>query len=532
MVAVRRWAWEHRRVPNPKPFPNRTFGVLLHPTSIAGPEPVGTLGVEAESWVDWLASTGAGVWQLLPLTYIGEEDSPYFSASAFAGNPWLIDLRELAQAGLLDGFVLPDPTQRGSKGGSNGGVVDCPVRYEAMRAWKQPLLWSAADSFLADSLHPWRHDYDTFVATSTEIWLADACHFFALKAADPTTPWWEWDEPLRRRCNGALAESAAELASEIEREQVLQFFVERQWQSLRRRANEAGISLLGDVPIYVAPDSADVWANQHQFELDPTGRQLTQAGVPPDYFSVTGQLWRNPLYRWDVMEADGFAWWISRLQRALDQADVVRIDHFRGLSAYWSVPAAAETAIGGRWVPGPGQAFIDALRRAFPDLPIVAEDLGELDDDVIELRDDNNLLGMRIIQFGFARGSSKKNMHHPDNVTEHCIFYTGTHDNSTLVGWWRSLGRRLQARVRAETGMPPRIRARRATRWLIDVVFRTRATVAIVPFQDLLGLGEEARMNTPGTTAGNWRWRMPTDCLTRRLADDLHQLAERTNRLA
>ncbi len=499
--------------------------MLLHPTSLAGPEPIGTLGAEAEAWVDWLATTGAGVWQILPLTYVGNEDSPYFSPSAFAANTWLIDLRNLAAAGLLDENELGLPD----------AAFGDPVDFDAMRAWKRPLLVAAADRFLADAAHRWRADHDRFVATSP--WLRDACHFFALKQATRevgNVAWWEWEEPLRRRDRDALAASAAALATDIEREQALQFFVDRQWRALRRRANNSGITVLGDIPIYVSPDSVDVWANQHLFQLDGDGRQLTQAGVPPDYFSETGQLWKNPLYRWQAMEANGFSWWIGRLQRTLEQVDIVRIDHFRALSAYWSVPADACTAIGGQWVPGPGQAFIDALTTAFPDLPIVAEDLGDLDDAVINLRDDNDLVGMRVLQFGFDRPSDpdEPSEHHPNQIVERAIVYTGTHDNDTLAGWWNSLSRRRRSRVRAQTGMPPRVRTSRAVRWLIGVAMRTRAAVAVFPLQDLLALGSEARMNTPATEHINWRWRMPPDSLTRSLAAGLRQLAEDTDRIA
>ena len=496
------------------PFPARTFGVLLHPSSLPGPEPIGTFGVEAEEWVDWLASTGAAVWQVLPLTINGKDESPYFSTSAFATNHWLIDLRELAVAGLLDRLESPvDPA---------GGPID----FAAMRTWKLPLLVTAARRFLADPTHPWRLEYDRFVTSAD--WLADACHFLALQDADPGAPWWEWDEPLRRREPGAVAASAAALAAEIERWQVLQFFAERQWQQLRRRANAAGILVLGDIPIYVAPDSADVWVYQDQFELDDDGRMTAQSGVPPDYFSETGQLWGNPLYRWDVMEDDGFAWWISRLRRTLEQTDLVRIDHFRALSAYWSVPADHDTAIDGRWVPGPGQAFVDAVRSAFPDMPIIAEDLGDLDDDVLALRDRNDLVGMRVLQFGFD--GDPPNDHHPSRIVERCVVYTGTHDNDTLVGWWESLGTRQRAAVRAATGMAPRVRARGAVWWLVGVAMRSPAIAAVVPVQDLLVLGSEARMNTPGTTVDNWMWRMPRGRLTSRLARDVRTLVDATRR--
>lgn len=497
-----------------RPFPSRTFGVLLHPSSLPGPEPIGTFGAEAEAWVDWLASTGAGVWQVLPLTVNGKEESPYFSSSAFAVNHWLIDVRALVEAGLLDRF---EPL---------AGATAGPIDFDAMRACKLPVLFAAADRFLAEADHPWRADYERFVATAE--WLTDACHFFALQGAQRGAPWWEWDGPLRRREPAAVDASAVALSAEIERWQVLQYLAERQWRAIRRRANDAGILLLGDIPIYVAPDSADVWVNQHLFELDAVGRMTAQSGVPPDYFSETGQLWGNPIYRWDAMAADGFSWWVARLRRTLEQTDVVRIDHFRALSAYWSVPADDDTAVDGVWTPGPGQAFVDAIREAFPDLPIVAEDLGDLDDAVLALRDRNGLLGMRVLQFGFD--GDGPNDHHPTRVVDRCIYYTGTHDNDTLAGWWHRLARSQRGRVRRETGMPPRVRTPGAVRWLVEVVLGSPAAVAVVPIQDLLVLGSEARMNTPGTVVANWRWRLPAGRLTRRLADDVRTLAERTGR--
>jgi 4-alpha-glucanotransferase len=487
------------------PFPTRTFGVLLHPSSLPGPEPIGTFGPEADAWIDWLATTGAGVWQVLPLTINGKEESPYFSMSAFATNHWLIDLRALVEAGLLDAAEPP------------AHAPGAPIDFGAMRAWKRPLLLAAASNFLAASDHPWHADYARFVESSD--WLVDVCHFLALQDARPGTAWWEWEAPLRRREPDAVAASASALADEIERWQVLQFVADRQWAALRQRANQLGVLVLGDIPIYVAPDSVDVWVNQAQFELDRDGRMTAQSGVPPDYFSTTGQLWGNPLYRWDTMRADGFAWWIARLRRTLEQTDLVRIDHFRALSAFWSVPADHVTAVHGAWVPGPGQAFVEAVRAAFPGLPIIAEDLGDLDDEVLALRDRNDLLGMRVLQFGFD--GHPPNDHHPSRIVERCVVYTGTHDNDTLVGWWEQLGRRQRERVRTDTGMPPRIRTRRAVRWLVDVVLRTPAVAAVVPVQDVLELGSEARMNTPGTIVDNWTWRMPAGRLTARLAREL-----------
>ena len=495
------------------PFPSRSFGVLMHPTSFPGPEPIGTLGAEAHGFVDWLATTGASIWQILPLTYLGEEDSPYFSPSSFAGNTWLIDLRELADAGLLNGIGTPPA--------GDGSSID----FEAMRAWKAPLLDAAATAFLDDREHPWRADYERFLTRAP--WVADVCHFIARKHADPDTAWWDWEPAVRRRERAALATSARDHARAIEREQALQFFFDRQWRALHARARAAGIVIMGDTPIYVAPDSVDVWAHQGQFQLDADGRLTAQAGVPPDYFSESGQLWGNPIYRWDSMADDGFSWWLERLGRTLEQTDIVRIDHFRALSAYWSVPAEAETAIGGTWVRGPGQAFVEAVKQTFPGLPIVAEDLGDLDDEVLDLRDRNGFVGMRVLQFGF---DGPANEHHPSRIVERCVVYTGTHDNDTLAGWWASSPRRRTDRIRRDTEMPPRLRTPQAVRWLVETALASPAVAAVVPVQDLLALGTEARMNVPGTDTGNWQWRLPGGLLTEQLADDVRALATTTGR--
>lgn len=525
-------------MPSTRPFPTRTFGVLLSPSSLPGPEPIGTLGPEAGAWVDWLASTGAGVWQILPLTVNGRDDSPYFSSSAFAGNPWLIDLRTLADAGLLPSLDIGSDPNSDSNPESPDGPAGDAVDFPALPRWKRPRLEAAADAFIRADDHAWRPDYDRFVAANAG-WLDDHCLFFALKDAAGPDPWWTWDRSLRAREPEAVLAATEAHAAGIARWRAILFFFDHQWEQVRRRANEAGILVLGDIPIYVAPDSADVWLHQDQFQLDADGRMSAQSGVPPDYFSATGQLWGNPLYRWEVMADDGFSWWIRRLRRTLALTDLVRIDHFRGLSAYWSVPARDDTAAGGEWVPGPGQAFVDAVRAALPGMPLVAEDLGDLDDDVVDLRDDNDLIGMRVLQFGFdgegpdqhSPNEHSPNEHHPSRIGERTIAYTGTHDNDTLAGWWRSLGRRRRAWVRADTALPPRVRERRAVWWLIGEVFRSPAVAAVVPVQDLLVLGPEARMNTPSTSRGNWTWRMTDGLLTPRLARELRCVAESSGRL-
>ena len=413
------------------PFPHRSFGVLLHPSSFPGRDHIGTLGTEAHDFVAWLGTTGATLWQILPLTMNGQDDSPYFSSSTFAGNPWLVDLDMLVEYGLLDDTGLPE------------GVTDATIDFDDVRAHKQPSLRAAAQRFLLSPTHRLRPGYDRFVEHAE--WLAPACHFFALKELHDGAPWWEWPEPIRRCDPTEMKRSRGELADEIALWQAILYFFEVQWRAVKADANDRGIRILGDIPIYVADDSADVWLHQEQFTLDDAGAKTEQSGVPPDYFSETGQLWRNPLYRWDVMAADGYAWWLSRLRRALELSDIVRIDHFRALSAYWAVPGDADDALDGRWVTGPGQRFLDAVAAEFPDMPFVAEDLGTLDDEVYALRDDNGLPGIRVIQFGFD--GLPDNAHLPDAWVEACVVYTGTHDNEPIAAWWNALDASSRAEV-------------------------------------------------------------------------------------
>jgi 4-alpha-glucanotransferase len=496
------------------PFPQRTFGVLLHPSSFPGRDGIGTLGDSARSFIEWLATTGAGIWQILPLTVNGKDDSPYFSSSAFAGNPWLIDLADLERHGLIDDPGLPEHE------------TDAPVDFESLRRHKQPRLWEAADRFLASPDDPWHAEFETFVQDAD--WLTGTCHFFALKATAPDRAWWQWPEPLRRRDPDAVDASLHELADEIARWQAVFFFFEVQWREAARHAHERGIRVLGDLPIYVAPDSADVWLHQHQFQLDELGHLPVQSGVPPDYFSEMGQLWGNPLYRWDVMADDGYSWWLARLRRSLELSDIVRIDHFRALAAYWEVPGDALDARGGRWVQGPAQSFVDAIVAAFPDRPIVAEDLGLLDDDVHHLRDDNELPGMRVLQFAFD--GDDHNMHLPHLLPERCIVYTGTHDNDTAASWWARLDGETRRRVASYLEIPPDADVARAVWKLIESAMGSRAIAAVIPVQDLLVLGEGARMNVPATTTGNWAWRMTPGQLDAELAASLRELGERHDR--
>ncbi len=496
------------------PFPSRAHGVLLHPSSLPGRDDIGTLGAAAVEYLSWLASAGATLWQVLPLTINGNDESPYFSPSAFAGNPWLIDLDGLVAAGLLDHTGLPDR------------VTDATVPYQALRARKRPLLSAAADRFLGLRDHPWRPGFEAY-RTSAD-WLTPTCHFFALREQHAGAAWWEWPDPIRRRVPEAIERSRRELAETISRWEAVMYFFEVQWQAVRAAAGARGIRILGDLPIYVADDSADVWLHQAQFDLDDAGRMVTQSGVPPDYFSATGQLWKNPLYRWDVMAADGYRWWISRLRRSLELSDVVRIDHFRALSAYWESAADARDALSGRWVDGPGQDFLDAVRAAFPDMPFVAEDLGTLDDDVHLLRTANHLPGMRVVQFGFD--GLPDNPHLPTAWTEDCVVYTGTHDNDTIASWWSSLDASTRDEVARAYQVPADADTGRAVWSFIEAAMSSPAVAVVFPMQDLLVLDSRARMNVPSTTTGNWAWRMPPDALSPELAESLRRLAERGGR--
>ena len=497
--------------PRPSLFPRRELGVLLHPTSLCNREDVGTLGHGAYAFVDWLERAGVSLWQILPLTPNGLHDSPYFSSSAFAGNPWLVDLELLCEAGLL-----PEPAL-------HPGPRDARVPFAQLTQSKLPRLLAAAEALLAQPRHPWRDAFEAF--REREAWLAHTAHFFALGQLRQDAPWWSWEPGLRRRDPGALKKSRSLLAHSIEAWEALLFFFDRQWRELKRYANGKGIRVLGDLPIYVHHDSADVWRYREQFRLDRGGRMRVQSGVPPDYFSASGQLWGNPIYDWRRMAHDGYSWWIARLRRCVDLNDIVRIDHFRALSAYWEVPGGATDARTGRWVPGPGQPFFDALAASFPEMPFVAEDLGTLDGAVHELRERNGLFGMRILQFGFD--GLPDNAHRPDVFPEESLAYTGTHDNDTLSGWWEKLGPETRGEVARYYQFRPGAAVGTVVWSLIEAAVACRSRVAVVPMQDLLVLDGRARMNDPARLPGNWGWRLPPDGLSDDLARSVRRLRER-----
>ena len=500
----------------------RQSGILLHPTSLPGPHGSGDLGPAAYHFVDWLAAAGQSLWQVLPLGGVGPGNSPYMSPSAFAGNELLIDLGQLHSAGWLrDADLMPLPT-----------FFEERVDYAQARDFRLPRLRRAAERFFADARLDAKAEFAEFCQAHTA-WLDDYALFMALdgKYAAQGKLWQDWPAPLARRKPDALREATATLADECAFWRFCQWCFHRQWAALRRYAHEHGVEIVGDMPIFVSPHSADVWAHQALFDLDARGRPRVVAGVPPDYFSATGQLWGNPLYRWEAHAAEGYAWWIDRLRHSFHLCDVVRIDHFRGFEAYWEIPASADTAVGGRWLPGPGLALFDALRSALaPDgrpLRIIAEDLGEITPAVDALRHAVGLPGMRILQFAFDGHSD--NPYLPHNQERDAVVYSGTHDNDTTRGWWQGLDAATQDYVRRYLGVNAQ-----GIEWdLIRAASASVAALSIVPMQDVLGLGSEARMNRPGIAQGSWEWRFAWSQLAPWHADllgDLARLHGRTGR--
>jgi 4-alpha-glucanotransferase len=466
----------------------RRAGVLLHPTSLPGPHGIGDLGADAHRWLDTLAAAGLGVWQLLPLGPTGYGDSPYQVFSAFAGNPLLL---------AVDGDGDPTlPVHR--------------VDFARVLAHKRPLIARAAQAALHDTTR--REAFDAFRDASRD-WLPDFALFMALKDAHGGAPWHAWPREYALRDASALANASRRLAGSIARIEAEQFLFATQWRVLREAAAARGVQLMGDVPIYVAHDNADVWTHRHLFRLHPDGRLRVQAGVPPDYFSATGQLWGNPLYDWEAVRADGYAWWIARLRAAFAQFDIVRLDHFRGFAAYWEVAGDATTAAEGQWQPGPGAAFFDAVHAALGPVPIVAENLGVITPDVEALRAHGGYPGMCVLQFAFAPGEGALR---PYAFPTHAVAYTGTHDNDTIVGWWSGADASTQdaAAAAAERVFAARyLDVRDAPKhWaMIRAAFASACHTAIVPWQDVLGLGSSARMNQPGRAAGNWAFRFAWD---------------------
>ena len=490
----------------------RSGGILLHPTSLPGPYGIGDLGPQAYRFVDWLASTGCKLWQVLPLGPTGYGDSPYQCFSAFAGNPYLISVDLL----LRDGLLTPDDLR--DKPDFPASSVD----YGWIIPWKLDLLQKAFSRFLSapDDL---RREFDYFCAENAS-WLDDYALFMAIKEAHGGGAWNGWQKSIRTRKPSAMDKARKEFADDIRRHSFYQFLFFRQWHDLRKYANDKDIKIIGDIPIFIAYDSADAWSNPDLFFLDEDSLPTVVAGVPPDYFSPTGQLWGNPLYRWDAHQETGYAWWIERFRAVLKMVDIIRLDHFRGFAGYYEIPFGSPTAETGRWVPGPGADFLKVLdeklsdkRTEEIDLPIIAEDLGVITPDVVALRDGFKLPGMKILQFGF---DEPKNPFLPHNYPSHCVAYTGTHDNDTARGWFDTApeAERRYALNYLNTDADHFV-------WeLMRGVWSSVAVYALAPMQDALNLGGYARMNFPSRLGGNWEWRMSEADMNEPLAKRLQGL--------
>ncbi len=512
---------------------DRSSGILLHPTSLPGPYGIGDIGPEAFRWLNFVASTGCGLWQVLPLGPTGYGDSPYQCFSAFAGNPYLVSPETLLAEGLLQKDDLAD------KPVFSGDTVD----FGQVIPFKLDILDRSFNQFQKNTPVKIKAEFDEFKKSEAH-WLADFALFMAIKEAYGGGPWVDWPAPLRQRTVKAIKKFSRENATAIERHTYRQFLFFRQWNRVKKYAHDLNIQIIGDIPIFVAHDSADVWAHPELFYLDDEGNPTVVAGVPPDYFSPTGQLWGNPLYRWDVHAEDDYQWWVSRLQAVLATVDIVRLDHFRGFVANWEIDAKEETAMNGKWVSGPGKDFfkkvLEGLKTAAKkdvssstasaaeiedipttfsglsagvsqslqtDLPIIAEDLGVITDDVVELRLAFNLPGMKIMVFAFDSDASNEFL--PHNHTLDNVVYTGTHDNDTTIGWYQRVSgkeRDFARRYLARDGQD--------IAWdLIRAAWGSVAVFALAPMQDILSLDNHARMNHPSTLGGNWSWRMSGDAL-------------------
>ncbi|MBL8332199.1 MAG: 4-alpha-glucanotransferase [Rubrivivax sp.] len=468
----------------------RRAGVLLHVTSLPGPHGIGDFGPAAYHFVDWLAGSGQGVWQWLPTTPIGPGDSPYQSVSAFAGSPLMVALEPLQRAGWLSEIELPA-----------GGFEAHRVDFAAVVPWRMAQLRLAARGFFEHATDAEQAELEAWSAANAD-WLDDYTLFMALETAQTGQPWWLWPEPLRRREPAALAQARGRHADEIAFWRFVQWCFDRQCAALKAYANERGVHILGDLPIFIAHHSADCWARPDLYQLDEAFQPTVVAGVPPDDLGPMGQRWGNPMYRWERMAAEGWAWWTARVRRMLHQADAFRIDHFRGFAGYYEIPASSPDAKTGRWCPGPGQPLFDAIGAALGSLPIIAEDLGFITPDVHALRHALGYPGMKILQFAFGGDGAHEFL--PHTWPRDTVVYTGTHDNDTVVGWWHA----ATERERRFAGTYLACGAHDVHWAMIRAAFNSVAHLAVVPLQDVLGLGTEHRMNTPGTLGGsNWTWR-------------------------
>ncbi len=498
-------------------FP-RSSGILLHPTSLPGRWGIGDLGAAAYRFVDFLVASGQSLWQILPLGPTGFGNSPYQSPSAFAGNPLLVSLETLVEEGLLPAEALPTE--------AHALLSDARVNYDAVMEVKFPLLQRSFKHFQKAAPPDHASGFTRFCKEHGG-WLDDYALFMALREHFADVPWYEWERDIMRREPAALERWRKKLAEAIEFRKYMQYLFFTQWTALRTYANEQKVRIIGDAPIFVSDDCVDVWANADLFYLDEQRQPTIVAGVPPDYFSATGQRWGNPLYRWDVMEKNGYAWWIERIRQTLTMVDILRLDHFRGFEAYWEIPASEETAINGTWVPGPGAKFFEVVRNALGDLPIIAEDLGLITEGVETLRDQFALPGMKVLHFAFGGGGAE-NPYLPHNYQNNFVAYTGTHDNDTTLGWFTSREDEEREHIQRYIGNDGSDIC-----WdLIRLVSMSVADMTIMPLQDVLRLGTETRMNTPGTVGNNWEWRVDEALLTPGLAEGLHLLTSTYGRCA
>jgi len=470
-------------------FP-RACGVLLHPTSLPGPHGSGDFGPAAYHFIDWLVGARQAMWQILPLGGVGAGNSPYMSTSAFAGNVLLIDLAELQQRGWLDpGDLAPDQT-----------LTEQRMDFAAVTPYRMARLEQAATRFAANAFGAERAEFEAF-CQAQENWLDDYALFMTLAERFGWRDWSDWDAPLASREPAALQAAGAAHAARVDFWKFCQWCFFRQWLRLKAYANQRGVEIIGDAPIFIAYQSAEVWARPELFELDKRGKPIAVAGVPPDVFSITGQRWGNPLYRWSAHAKEGYAWWVERIRRTFELVDIVRIDHFRGFAGYWEIPASEPTAVKGQWVPGPGDKLFKAIAKALGPMPIIAEDLGVITPDVVALRKKFAFPGMRILQFAF--GDDSANPFLPHNHEVDSVVYTGTHDNDTTQGWWASATETERKYLREYLNTDGH-----EIHWdLIRAACASVADTAILPMQDILGLGSEHRMNFPGEREGHWEWR-------------------------
>ncbi len=504
-------------------FP-RASGILLHPTSLPGRFGIGDFGDEAYAFADFLESSGQSLWQVLPLGPTGYGDSPYACYSAFAGNTLLISPERL----LAEGWLSKDDVDEIE-------LVSERVDFGHAHKTKDRVLRKAYENFQRRSDGEFKYDFPIF-CKENHSWLEDYALFRALKAAQNNAAWHEWEPALARREEFALKQARDQLHDEIAAHKFFQFLFFRQWLALKAYCNERHIKIIGDVPIFVAHDSADVWTNPEQFKLDENGVPIVVAGVPPDYFSATGQYWGNPLYDWDRMQADGFKWWIERVRATLQMVDILRIDHFRGFAACWEIPGGDETAERGHWVQAPGRELFTAIGDALGELPIIAEDLGVITPEVDQLRDDFGFPGMRVLQFAF--GGDAAVIHLPHNYNRNVVAYTGTHDNDTTVGWFQGAAGADSTRTEIEIDSERNFCKKyldtsgEEIHWdFIREVLSSVANTAIIPLQDVLGVGSEGRMNLPNSTEGNWSWRFAAGALTDSICDRLREMSEMYGRI-